>query len=265
MSEELTVAVRAAETAGRLLLNAEPAARALGAKRVDEAPENSRKQFVTEMDQKCETAIKEILCTHFPDYGILGEEGSSVNLQRDKIWVIDPLDGTISYAHGLDSYAVAIGLLYKKHSVLGVVYLPYHQELFYAEQGDGAFCNHKSIRVSSTAALQDGIISMGHHIFRINDFPKATRDLVCAIKRLRISESCSQEMCYVAAGRIDGFIRTMQPTYDYMMAKIIIEEAGGMVSDFGGQAIDIQLNTERNTHVLASNALLHRALENYLT
>jgi myo-inositol-1(or 4)-monophosphatase len=265
MSLELEVAIAAAKTAGRLLLSAEHSARALAAKKLDELPDNSRKQFVTEMDIRCELAIKTILIDHFPDYGVLGEEGSQENLTQEKIWVIDPLDGTISYAHGLDSYAVAVGLLHKKESVLGVVYLPCHNELFYAEKNCGAFCNHKPIQVSTTSTLKDSIISMGHHIFRISDYPRATQDLVCAIKRLRIAESCSQEMCYVACGRIDGFIRTLQPTYDYMMAKIIIEEAGGRVSDFLDRPIDIRLNTERNTNVLASNAGLHESLKEYLT
>ncbi len=264
ISAELKVAIQAAETAGQLLISANPASRTLTSKTEEPLQSNSRKQFVTEMDRKCETVIKQILADAFPDYGVLGEESGGQNLHQEKIWVIDPLDGTISYAQGLDSYGVAIGLLQQKESVLGVVYLPYHQELFFAERGLGAFCNYAPIHVSGTQALKDSIISMGHQIFRIDDYPKATRELVHTIKRLRVSESCSREMCLVAAGRIDGFIRTKQPTYDYMMGKIIVEEAGGRVSDFHSIKLNIRLNTERNTDVLASNVYLHEELAAFM-
>ncbi len=264
ISAELQIAIRAAKTAGRLLLSAKPGSRSLTIKKEELLSSNTRKQFVTEMDRRCESAIKRILMKAFPDYGVLGEESGGQDLNRENIWVIDPLDGTISYAQGLDSYGVAVGLLHRGESVLGVVYLPYHQELFFAEKGYGAFCNEAPIHVSDTRDLKDSIVSLGHQIFRLNDYPRVIKELVQTIKRLRVSESCSREMCLVAAGKIDGFVRTNQPTYDYMMGKIIIEEAGGRVTDFQAAQLNIRLNTERNADILASNDHLHEALAAYL-
>jgi myo-inositol-1(or 4)-monophosphatase len=263
-SRELDIAVRAVRTAGRMLLKASPELRSIRHKEDHSAFVNSRKNFITEMDRRCETAIQGILCSEFPAYGVIGEEQAFQNTSSEKVWVIDPLDGTLSYAHGLDSYVTAVGLVYRQEAVLGVVFQPEKNELYVAEKGSGAFLNGTRICVSQEQALESSVISMDHRIFRIEDYPRATGELVRRIRRLRVSESCSQELCYVACGRLDGLIRTLQPTYDYMMGKIIVEEAGGVVKDFQGQRIAIQLDRERNTNFVAGNTQIVSHLIEYL-
>jgi myo-inositol-1(or 4)-monophosphatase len=263
MSKELEVAIKAAKMAGSMLLNAKYHDRALGYKDIKDDINDSRKQFVTKMDSECEDAIKKILYESFPNYGILAEESGKENIHSEKIWVIDPIDGTISYSNGLDSFVTAIGLLNNNGNVLSVVYQPTTDRLYFAEKEKGAYLNYNQIFINSTEKLNESIISMDHRIFRIEEYPKATKELVKTIKRLRISESASLEMCLLASGNIDGFIRTMQPTYDYMMGKTIIEEAGGIVTDFMGNSIQIQLNNERNTNILAANYKLHKELTSY--
>jgi myo-inositol-1(or 4)-monophosphatase len=263
-SRELTIAVKAALLAGKALLEASPRLRHLRAKTNSGPVVDSRKGFVTEMDRRCERLVTEIVSREFPDFGVLGEEQASDRLDAENVWVIDPIDGTLSYARGLDSYTVAVGLIRRGEPILGVVFQPEKNELFVAEKGLGAFLNGKPIHVSDEKKPETGLVSMDHRIFRIGEYPLATNDLVQKLRRLRVSESCSQELCYLACGRIDGFIRTLQPTDDYAIAKVIVEEAGGVVRDFEGKPIKIQLNRERNTNLLAGNPELVENLVRYM-
>lgn len=266
MSKHLDVAIRAAKEAGELLLDASKKRNELMPKADHESGlENTRKYYVSKMDMECESRIINILAGNFKGYGFLAEESGASHLESDYIWVIDPIDGTISFTHGLNTFVTSIGLLFKKECVLGVVYQPNLNELFCSEKGCGAYLNGERLHISSTQRLEDSLISIGHRMFRISEYSRVKSELVHMIKRLRISESCSQEMCYVAAGKIDAFIRTMQPTYDYVMGKIIVEEAGGKVTDFQGKQIKIKLNRERNTNILATNNFLNKELISYLS
>lgn len=256
MSAELEIAITAVKEAGGMMLEANKRYRQLEYKDSEYHYHNSRKNFVTQMDLECEKRIISLLYNAFPDYGFLTEESAAQNLGADRIWVIDPLDGTISYGHGLNSYATAVALLHKKEPVIAVIYHPEQDELYCAEKGAGAYLGKQRLKVSNQTAIEKSLITMGHRIFRIDDYPKATKDLVKRMKRLRVSESCSQELCYLAAGRIDGFIRTLQPTYDYVMGKIMVEEAGGVLRTFSNEEIRIQLNCERNTNIIAGNESL---------
>lgn len=258
------VAVDAAKAAGRLLLEGPDDLRSLKFKEVVGDTSDSRKHYVTEMDRRCEDLIKQRLVREFPQFGILGEEESAENLSAEFIWVVDPLDGTLSYSHGLSSYTISIALLHKQNPILGIVYGPVQDELFVAEKGKGAVLNGISIQVSPERTIENALVSMDHRIFRTQEYPRATTDLVKRIKRLRVSESCSQELCYVACGRIDAFIRTLQPTPDYVAAKIIVEEAQGIIRDFDDGFITPTINLVRNTNLLAGNLKLVRNLLPFL-
>jgi myo-inositol-1(or 4)-monophosphatase len=263
-SREVEIAVEAARIAGEILSKASRRLRALHTKDDPYEVLDSRKHFVTEVDLRCEAAIRRVLTAEFPRDGVLGEELKSKNVKAERVWVIDPLDGTLSYAQGLDSYVTAIGLIQNREGVLGVVYQPEKKEWFVAERGSGAYLNGKRIGVGRKCTLESSVVSLDHRIFRIEAYPRVVRDLVRTIRRLRVSESCSQELCYVACGRLDGFVRTLQPTYDYLMGKVIVEEAGGLVRDFEAQQVEVRLNRERNTNLLAGNEQIVSLLSGYL-
>lgn len=263
MSSELDTAIRAVREAGRLLLSRD-ADRNLQHKDVHGDVADSRKQFVTEMDVRCEQEIKQILRAAFPTHGFLTEEADPERVNTARVWVVDALDGTLSYSHGLPSYTTAISLLVNCESVLGAVFDPERNELFAAEKGSGAYLNGQRLRVSQERCIENSVVSVGHRILRIDDFPRAKCDLVKRVRRIRVSESCSQELCYVAAGRIDAALRTMQPTYDYAMGKIIVEEAAGVAGTFTGTPIAIQPNCERNTNIVAGNRHLVERLLPFL-
>jgi myo-inositol-1(or 4)-monophosphatase len=265
MSSELEVALDAVREAGAMLREVERSRRQLGHKNSKDEHQDSRKSFVTEMDYLCDKRLKERLHAAFPHYGLLTEESTPTNLSAERVWVVDPLDGTLSYGHGLDSYVTAVGLLHGRDVVLGAVYQPEKDELFYAERGCGAYLNGEPIEVSGQTEVGDSLISMGHRIFRRPEYHRAKTELVREMKRLRVSESCSQELCYLAAGRIDGFIRTFQPTYDFVMGKVIVEEAGGVLRDFHNDAVAIHLNCERYANLVAGHEQLVTRLCSYLT
>ena len=264
MSREIDIAIDAARRAGRLLLDATDDLKSLQQKEDDDARRESRQGLVTEMDRRCEREILSVLSAAFPQDGFLGEEQTALNLGRERVWVIDPLDGTISYARGLDAYATAIALLQHNEPVLGVVYLPDRDELFAAEAGAGATRNGQRIHVTAEAAVESCVLSMDHRIFRSGLHPRATGDLVRRVRRLRVADSGSRELCYVACGRVDGFIRMQQPTYDFVMGRVIVEEAGGVVRDFGGGPIGVRRDRERGANLVAGNARLVEQLTTYL-
>jgi len=164
----------------------------------------------------------------------------------------------------MDSYVTAVALLRRSQVVLSAVYQPEKDELFYAEREKGAYLNGEHLRVTTENDLSKSVISIGHRALRVEDHPKIQNSLVKKIRRLRVSESCSQELCYLAAGKIDAFVRTLQPTYDYAMGKIIVEEAGGILTNFKGNSLQIQLNTKRNTNIIAGNQELAKNLLEYV-
>lgn len=260
MSRELEAAAVAVRRAGAMLLQASEELKVLQFKDDGGTAAGARKGLVTEMDRRCEEAILEVLHDAYPEDGFLGEELTSHNLSSERVWVIDPLDGTISYARGLDSYATCVGLLVRGEPVLGVVFQPRQGELFTAERGAGAYLNGVRVRVAQTDALENGIVSLDHRIFRADLYPRVTRDLLKTIRRLRVSDACSQELCMIACGRIDGLVRTLQPTYDYMMGQVIVEEAGGIVRGFDGHPVVTKVSRERNANLLAGNAEMVRLL-----
>lgn len=264
MSRAMDAAIGAARRAGEWLRAAEGGARTLRGKACPGEPADSRKGFVTAMDERCEEGIAEALEGAFPEYGILGEERVSRRLAAERIWIVDPLDGTLAYGRGLGGYATAIGLLRGTEMVLAVVYLPERDELFAAEQGAGATLNGTRIRVSGAEALSASVVSIDHRFLRTDDRPAATRGLLREIRRLRVAESCSAELCLVACGRLDAAIRSCQPTYDYGMGKLVVEEAGGRVVDFSGGAIVPRRDRERHADLVAATPALVPALLAYL-
>lgn len=217
--------------------------------------------LVTEVDRLCDERIKEIIHTHFPDHGILSEEGSIGDGSPYK-WIIDPLDGTLNYAHVYPFFCVSIGLEIEGEVALGVVYDPTRDELFWAEKGKGSHLNGKKIRVSKTEELKRALIAVGfpkdYRRSPIDNFDHF-RNMMMDSQAVRRDGSMALDLCYVAAGRLDGFWGLKLDPWDIAAGKILVEEAGGTVTDFDDKPIGTG-----SVEIAASNGVIHEELTRVL-
>jgi myo-inositol-1(or 4)-monophosphatase len=213
--------------------------------------------LVTEVDEQAEQVIREILLGAFPAYGILAEEGGEQTGEEDARWIVDPLDGTTNYAHGLPIFCVSLALERVGEVVLGVVYDPIREEAYVAERGGGATLNGESIRVSDTDELIQALIATGFPY----DRPKMPEALelfgrFAAITRgMRRLGSTALDLCYVAAGRLDGYYERGIWAWDIAAGALILEEAGGKVTDYQGGMLDLE-----DRQIVASNGTLNAAM-----
>ena len=213
--------------------------------------------LVTEADEKAEQIIKEVLGEAFPNYGVLAEEGGEFEGHGDARWIVDPLDGTTNYAHSLPIFAVSIALEKAGQVVLGVVHDPMSEETYAAERGGGATLNSQPIRVSDTDELVQALLATGFPYDR-DEIP-AVLDLfgrfAMLTQGMRRLGSAALDMCYVAAGRLDGYYERGIKAWDIAAGSVILEEAGGKVTDYQGHELDLG-----GQEVMVSNGLLHPAL-----
>ena len=211
--------------------------------------------LVTEADRAAEDLIASRLRETCPDHQLLCEEGSlGATTPSAFRWVVDPLDGTTNFAHGLPTFAVSIALEEFGVPVVGVIYDPMRDEMFVARRGHGAALNGVRLRVSSTAALISSILVTGFSY----DFAKRGhqadiwRDFLTQVQAIRQTGSAALNLCYIAAGRLDGYWeRGIQP-WDVAAGALMVAEAGGAVTDFRGGAF-----RSDGREVLASNSSLH--------
>jgi len=232
MHPMLNIAVKAARQAGDII---NFAARDLGQLTIHN---KSKNDFVSEVDQAAEQAIIETLKDAYPDHGFLGEEGGDVNKDADDIWIIDPLDGTTNFLHSFPAYCVSIALQQKGKLTQAVIYDPVRNDLFTATKGRGAFLNDKRIRVAQRIKLQDALISTG---FPFRDFsyldtymPMLT-DMMKNTVGIRRPGSAALDLAYVAAGFSDGFFELNLSAWDIAAGALLVQEAGGIVTDFDGE------------------------------
>ena len=189
--------------------------------------------FVSRADKQAEATIKEDLQYARPTYGFLGEEGREIEGDDPtRRWIVDPLDGTTNFLHGLPHWAVSIALEHKGQVVAGVVYDPTKDELFFAEKGAGAWMNETRIRVSGRHRMIESIFSTGLPFAGRGDLPDTLKDLgrllpVCA--GVRRWGAAALDLAYVAAGRYDGFWERRLKPWDLAAGVIIVKEAGGLV------------------------------------
>ncbi len=203
--------------------------------------EISRKKFyndlVTEVDKKSEKKIIEIIHSHFPDHNVVGEEGGDQEKKSDYVWIIDPIDGTINYAHSLPIFCISIALEIKGKVVLGVVYNPISKEKFFAETGKGAYLNDKKISVSETENLKDGFLVTGF-AYNVQEEENYSIDHFVSFVRMglpvRRLGSAAIDVCYVACGIFDAFWEGNLNAWDIAAAYLILIEAGGKVTDYKG-------------------------------
>ena len=255
-SLERRVAVDAARAAGRLLRD-----ELSGARRI--AYKGTPTNLVTEMDQRAEALILERLRGAFPDDGILAEELGAAAGRSERRWLVDPLDGTTNYAHGLPIFGVSIALETARRLMLGVVYDPSRDEMFVGERGGGATLNDAPIRVSAAPSLGASLLVTG--------FPyniRETRDTnlpeyaafslrARAVRRLG---SAAIDLAYVACGRFDAYWELRLGAWDVAAGAVLVEEAGGRVTGIDGRALDVDAPT-----LLATNGLVHDEMLRALT
>ena len=247
-SFERRVAVDAARAAGQLLRRELPRTRQVSFK-------GSPTDLLTEMDARAEQLVVEALLAAFPDDGILGEEGSARPGRSGRRWIIDPLDGTTNYAHGVPMFCVGIGLEDRGRIVLGVVYEPSRDELYVGERGAGAWLNDARLSVSTTDALGASLLATGFpYSIRVStetNLPEYSAFAVRA-RGVRRFGSALLDLAYVAAGRFDGFWELRLSPWDVAAAGILVEEAGGHLTDLTGGPLDID-----RPSVVASNGRIH--------
>lgn len=216
---------------------------------------DSINNLVTEVDQASERLITEIIRSSFPDHGIVGEEYGNSEAASPYQWYIDPIDGTVNFAHHVPLCCVSIALAYEGTVLLGAVYNPMMNELFFAEKGKGAYFNDKPIAVSEKSDL--------HKAFLVTGFPYVCQEnalnifghflkMELPVRRLG---SAALDLCWVAAGRFDAFWENSLQPYDIAAGTLIVKEAGGKVTDYEDREISVD-----GRQVLASNGHIHEAM-----
>jgi myo-inositol-1(or 4)-monophosphatase len=193
--------------------------------------------LVSYVDKEAEKAIIEGLRGILPGAGFIGEEGTSDFRSETTNWIIDPLDGTTNFVHGLPPYAISIGLLHNDQLLVGVVYELNLKECFYAWQGGGAYCNGKPIKVSAITSLKDGLIATGfpyHEFGRMDTYLAILKEFMQHSHGVRRLGSAATDLAYVAAGRFEAFYEYNLNAWDVAAGILLVQEAGGKVTDFTG-------------------------------
>jgi myo-inositol-1(or 4)-monophosphatase len=197
----------------------------------------SNASFVTYVDKTAEKMIVEALKKILPAAGFVTEEGTAGNSGEELLWIIDPLDGTTNYIHGIYPSSVSIGLAQKEEMILGVVYEIGQQEMFYAWKGSPAFLNGTEIRVSKSVHSVETLIGTGFPYYdfdRIKKYIAALDELMKKTRGLRRLGSAAVDLSYVAAGRFDAFFEHALQAWDVAAGAFIVQQAGGIVTDFTG-------------------------------
>ena len=215
--------------------------------------------FVTVSDKKVEKILIEELQKARPNYSILSEEIGEINNDVSFKWIIDPVDGTANFLHGIPHFAISIGLEHNKEIICGIIYDPIKDEMFTAEKGEGSYLNNQRMRVSSRSKLKDCIIFTGGPKRESKDRDLALKEHNSFSSKIHIPirklGSASLDMAYVAAGRCDGFWQRNLNYWDIAAGIIIVKEAGGFVTDFYGKNEYIQ-----NKTILVNNSKIDKEM-----
>jgi myo-inositol-1(or 4)-monophosphatase len=213
--------------------------------------------LVTEADRKSEALILERIRKQFPNHDVMGEEGTRIETGSDYKWYVDPLDGTTNFAHGYPVFCVSLAVEHREQRIAGVIYDPTRDEMFSAALGDGARLNDEALHVSTTANLSESLIATGFPSQKRHKNPNIYfyHQLTLRTHGVRRAGSAALDLCNVASGRFDGFWEFNLNPWDTAAGVLIVQEAGGKVTDFSDGEFQI---ASRET--LASNGLIHDAL-----
>ena len=215
--------------------------------------------FVTASDKKVEKILINELQKARPSYSILSEEIGQINNDKSFKWIIDPIDGTANFLHGIPHFAISIGLEHDDEIICGIVYDPIKDEMFVAEKGNGSYLNNQRMRVSSRSKLKDCIVFTGgprldskNKELALEEYKKFSSKILIPIRKLG---SASLDMAYVAAGRCDGFWQRNLNYWDIAAGIILVKEAGGFVTDFEGENRYVE-----NKTILATNSRISKEM-----
>ncbi|NBI30161.1 inositol monophosphatase family protein [Chengkuizengella marina] len=232
----------------------------------------SSHDLVTEVDKGCETMIRNLLLTYFPDHSFLGEEGVEVGpeasvkavdsiQEAEYVWIVDPIDGTTNFVHGFPFYSVSIALAHKGEVILGVVYDPVHDEMFVAEKGKGAYLRGQKMEISKENELSSSLLGTGFPVQQnaLTTNLKGIQALSNKVRNIRTTGSAALHLAYVAAGRMSGFWELELNAWDIAAGALLIKESGGEVTDTKGEPYQLCVR-----NVLATNGLIHQSLQKEL-
>jgi len=246
----LNIAIEAARAAGNTIT------RALLRLNTIKVAEKSPNNYVTEVDQRVEQEIITIIKRAYPEHSIVGEE-SGEHEGNDYQWIIDPIDGTRNFMHGLPHFAVSIAIAYKNKIEHGVIYDPVRQELFTATRGKGAKLNDRRIRVGTKKKLEEALLGTGfafRHYDKEATIPgKILRTVIPCCGDIRRAGAATLDLAYVACGRLDGFWEMGLRVWDIAAGVLLVREAGGMVVEPDGGE-----NYLKTGNVVATNPVLMR-------
>ena len=215
----------------------------------------SPKDFVSNVDLECQNLSYELLRKDF-QYEILSEEKKTQDeIETELFWIIDPVDGTHNYISGLPNFGVSIALASKKEFLLGVIYLPYFDEMYYAVKNQGAFMNGEKIQVSKNNDLEKSMIAFDNQFYLNKKSFDVYKKIVDACFTTRILGSAVYDFCLIASGKVDARVWNNTKVFDFAAGLTILNEAGGKVTDFSGNQVNL------GTHdILGSNSFVHQEL-----
>ena len=247
----VNIAVSAARSAGNFIM------RSLD--RVDQLTVESkgRNDFVTQVDRSAEAEIVKIIRKAYPQHAILGEEGGASG-NNEVVWIIDPLDGTTNFLHGLPHFAVSIGIQVRGKLEHGVIYAPCTQDLYCATKGSGATLNNRKIRGSTAKELDSALIGTGVPMKPelLDAYMPMLKAIAGNSAGIRRAGSAALDLAYVAAGRLDGFFELGLKPWDMAAGIVLVQEAGGTVTELYDARVDVM----SSGHILAAPHKLHAQL-----
>ena len=219
--------------------------------------------FVTYVDQQSEIQLHKGLSALVPDATFITEEATMENQDSDLVWIIDPLDGTTNFLYGIPIYSISVALKVHQKVVLGIVYAVQQDEAFYAWHGGGAYLNDRRLLIAGQTSLDQALIGTGFPYDKATRMERPSRilgQILAKCRGVRRLGSAAMDLAYVAAGRLDGYYESNLNSYDIAAGGVIVQEAGGIVSDYE--------NTDRwieGKSVVASNPPLHRLLQSLIS
>ncbi|MBW2063420.1 MAG: inositol monophosphatase [Deltaproteobacteria bacterium] len=250
LAKEISIARQAASAAGKIIKGM-----SLGEALITK---KGKAEIVTDADLVAEKVITDLIGRHFPGDGIITEESGEYNSTQERVWLIDPLDGTTNFARRFPFSCVSIALAIGKEPVVGVVFNPFMNEFFEAAKGGGAFLNGERISVSRVQDLRESFLATGfsYDVQESPDRPiEIFRKMLLRSHSVRRPGSAAIDMCYVACGIFDGFWEEGLKPWDTAAGVVLVREAGGRLTTFDGAPY-----TPYDKTIVASNALLHDAL-----
>ncbi len=252
MLEMLEVCEQAVRLGGTVLLKMQQSIR---------PREKAPRDLVTEADLASQNAIQDCLTKAYPDFQFLGEESTeeeNTAIYSDYCWVVDPLDGTTNYVHGLENYCVSIALVKKNEPILGAIYDPVRQDLFTAIKGQGAFRNGIRLQTSRITELNSALIAASFSANVVENSAEIKRFIAALAhcQALRRMGSAALNLCYVAAGSLDGYWATSVKKWDVAAGLLLVEEAQGIITAIDGQPF----NLETPKFITTSTPELHASL-----